>query len=228
MKDQKMAKLVNLLFIFIFILITGSKLMSKETKSPEYLKYVDEIVSDFVKEMEKKHHLECYGSGGSMPNDVEKIEVLFNACRKATVDDARKIEVDAIQELLKRINTHEKIRPYLREYPFDSNRVGISITFLTKKGDRPLDGSVAFVFLAKNKIFYDAAAIQIKEPTTRISMNKKNEVVKKLVGGGPKVELIDLMNEPYEEALKIVGITSQPTKDNNDSNLKDGITKTAQ
>jgi hypothetical protein len=220
MKDQKMAKLVNLLFIFIFILITGSKLMSKETKSPEYLKYVDEIVSDFVKEMEKKYHLECYGSGGSMPTDVQEIEVLFNACRKATVDDARKIEVDAIQELLKRINTHEKIRPYLSEYPFDFNRVGISITFLTKKGDRPLDGSVAMVFLARNKIFYRAAEVQIKKTTPLIYMNKKMGVVNEFIGGGPKVELIDLMNEPYEEALKIVGITSQPTKDNYDSNQR--------
>ena len=35
-------------------------------------------------------------------------------------------------------------------------------------------------------------------------MNEKNEVVKELVGGGPKEELIPLLEEPYEEALKIV------------------------
>ena len=185
---------------------------AKETKSPEYIKYVDEIVSEFVKDMKKNYNLHCYGSGGSMPNDVEKIEVLFSSYSKSTVNDARKMEVGAIQELLHRINTHEKIRPYLREYPFSLDRVGISISFQTETNGNPLDGSIAFVFLAKNKIFYDTAAIIIEEPTPLIYMNEKNEVVKELIGGDPTEKLIPLMNEPYEEALKIVGKTSYPNQ----------------
>ncbi len=195
------------LVIAIFVLITGSNMSAKETKSPAYLKYVDEIVVDFVNDMEKKYKLHCYGSGGSMPNDVEKIEVLFISYTKATINNAREMEVRAIQDLLQRINTHEKIRPYLREYPFCINRIDVSISFRTKTDDWPLDGSVASVFLAKNKIFYRSAEIQIEEPVPFIYTNEKNEVVKELVGGGPNEKLIPLMEETYEEALKIVGTT---------------------
>lgn len=198
--------------IVIIFLITGRSMNANEEKSRDYLKYVDEIVDDFVDQMEKKYELHCYGSGGSMPNDVEKINVLFAYYKNSTVNDARKMEVNAIQELLKRINSHEKIRPYLREYPFSTDRVGVTISFRTKTDGHPLDGSVALVSLVKNKIFYDAAEIQIEEPTPLSYMNEKNEVVKEFIGGGPKEKLVPLMEETYEEALKIVGTTPRPTK----------------
>lgn len=200
-------------FIFAaFILIIGPKLNAKETNQLEYLKYVDEIVADFAKDMEKKYELHFYGSGGSMPTDVEKIEVLFISHQQSTVDDARKMEVNGIQSLLHRINAHEKLRPYLREYPFKADRVGLSISFRTETDDRPLDGSVASVFFARNKIFYRSAEIQIEEPTPLSYMNEKNEVVKEFIGGGPKEKLVPLMEETYEEALKIVGTIARQTQ----------------
>ena len=142
-----------------------------------------------------------------MPKDVEKIKVLFSCRRKLTVDEARKIEVYAVQELLRRINAHEKIRPYLREYPFDVNRVGVPISVIKNGGGHPLDGSVGFVTTARNKIFYYIAEIYMKEPTPLIYMNEKNEVVKEFIGGGPRERLIPLMEEDYEEAVKIVEAT---------------------
>ena len=58
---------------------------AEESKPPDYLKYVNEIVDDFVKDMKKKYNLHCYGSGGSMPTDVEKIDVLFISYHKSTL-----------------------------------------------------------------------------------------------------------------------------------------------
>ena len=148
-----MLKYVKLGFLFATIL-SGLSLNSKDLKPLEYEGYVNEIVRDFAKDMKSKYGLYCYGSGGSMPNDIEEIEVLFISYQKSTVEDARKMEVNAVEELLQRINAHDKIRPYLREYPFNQARVGISISFRTKNNERPIDGSVALVFLARNKIFY--------------------------------------------------------------------------
>jgi hypothetical protein len=200
------------LVVAIFVLITGIHMSAEETKSPDYIKYVDELIGDFVEKMEKKYKLHCYGSGGSMPKDVEEIEVLFTSYQKSTIDDTRKVGVAAVQEFLQLINAHEKIRPHLREYPFGTDRVGISISFKTKTDTWPLDGSVASIFLAKNKIFYRAAEVVIEEPTPLTYMNEKNEVVKEFIGGGPKEKLIPLMEETYEEALKIVGITPRPNQ----------------
>src|SRR3989344_3098656 len=112
-KDQKMIRCVKICTFFVTIFFIGSPLNSKEIKSPEYIKYVDEIVCNFVKDMEEKYELHCYGSGGSMPTNVKEIEVLFISYQRSSIEDARKMEVAVIQDLLKRINNHKEIRPYL-------------------------------------------------------------------------------------------------------------------
>ncbi len=205
-----MTKYVRLIVFVITTLLMRLELYSEESRPPEYLKYIDEIVKGFAEDMEKKYELHCYGSGGSMSNDVEKIDVLFISYLKSTVADARKMEVNAVQELLQRINSHEKIKPYLREYPFGSDRIHVSISFRTKMDNYPLDGSIAQVSLIKNKIFYDTAEIQTQDPIPRIYINEKNEVVKELIIQEPEEELVSIMEESYEEALKIVGTTPGP------------------
>lgn len=142
----------------------------------DYEEYVHEIVNDFKKKAKKNLSLICIGRGGRMPHGkVEEIEVGFIIYRKGTLEDARRLEIEATEMLLKKINTHEKIRPFLKVYPFTHDRAIVTISF--RKPDNTIyeDGSVTFVFQAKNKIFYDS-----------------NDAV------WPSAE------EPYEEARKIV------------------------
>lgn len=47
-------------------------------------------------------------------------------------------------------------------------------------------------------------------PLTRI--NKNNEWTKELIPGTLQEEFIPLMEQTYEEALKIVGVTSHPNQ----------------
>ncbi|MEI6241850.1 MAG: hypothetical protein WCP39_00400 [Chlamydiota bacterium] len=150
-----------------------------ERESPIYLQYANEIIRVFVNEIEKEYGFTCIGSGGGMAHDVEEISVKFMAYQRASIEQAREYEVNAIQKLLKIINSHDKIRPFLREYPFKANMLRVSISF-GKKDNSPLtDGSVVFVFQARDKIYYNKA-----EPVTE--------------------SLLDLYEEPYEEAVKIV------------------------
>lgn len=202
---------VKILILCIFI-VKGTQVNAEESKSPEYLNYVNEIINDFVNDIENKYELHCYGSGGSMPTDVEKIDVLFISYLKSTVADARKMELTAIQELLRRINSHEKIRPYLREYPFGSDRLHISISFRTETDDRPLDGSVALVSIVNNKIYYDAAEMKMSNPITLTRIKNNKEWTTEIKPGELREELIPLLEEPYEEALKIVGILPTPNQ----------------
>lgn len=200
-----MGKRDKLFFLIWFLLTSVVPLNAEESSSDGYLKYVSEIVDSFTEEMEKEHGLICIGSGGRMPTDVEEIDVIFIAYRKATVDEARKMEVCGIQKLLAKINSHQKIKPYLRTYPFNSDRVGVSISFRTEKDERPRDGSVAYVSLAKNKIFYDIAEMRkekrspffdVRDPKNMIELSpEREEVIERLVL---------LHEEPYADAVKLV------------------------
>jgi hypothetical protein len=205
MAEAQMPKRVRLVLLIIFLLITESQLNANETKSSEYLKFVNEITNSFAKEMEKEcDGLICIGSGGSMPHDVEKIEVLFVAYRKVGIEDARKMEVYGIQKLLNKINAHEKIRPYLKEHPFKADRIGMSISFQTEDNHHIADGSVAYVSLIKNRVFYDRAEMRKEMTAPGADCRDLNNIIEIPPRERIVERLIDLFEEPYEDAVKIV------------------------
>ncbi len=208
-KGNPMNKLVELCCI-LFLSFTPfniPKKMEKE-KVKDYLVYVDEITNDFIREMEEETGLRCSGSGGSMPHDVEEFEVMFNECRRMTIEEARWLEVKAIEKLVKKINEHEKIRPFLREYPFGQNRVGISLSFYTKRGEYYLDGSVVLVFNAKNTIFYKKAEKRLIK--YRPIYDAETGGIYSPAHEEEEERLVRLHEEPYEEAVKIVETMPPP------------------
>lgn len=168
------------LFLIIFIFfVSGHAIENKKEQNEDYETYVNQIIKSFANEMEREFGLVCCGHGGSMPYDVEEISIKFAAYQRATIEEARALEVKVTERFIQAINSHEKIRPFLREFPFKANRAEVAISF--KKPDNTLytDGSVAYVYQVKNKIIYRA--------------DKENS---------PK--LIPITEEPYEEALNIV------------------------
>jgi len=165
----------------ILTLLLGLKVSAKENNgSPIYTRYVAEVTSAFVKEMHKKYGLECGASGGSMPYDVEGIVVQLVAYRSATIEQARELEVKATERFAQIINAHEKLRPFLREYPFPAARADVTISFRKKGKQSFADNEVKFVCQAKNKLHY-------------LAYDPARPHVGKLI-----------KDEPYEEALKIV------------------------
>jgi hypothetical protein len=175
----KRASFFALVIVMVFMELTVN---GKEDESPVYTQYVAEVTSSFLKEMNKEYGFECGASGGEMPYDVEEISVSLIAYQSATVEQARELEVKTTERFAQIINAHEKIRPFLREYPFPSGRASVSISFrnIKKKKATHSDADVEFVFQARNKIFYQAH-------------NPDNPYL----GNNIRVE-------PYEEALKIV------------------------
>lgn len=168
-------------YILLIALLTlgGQMEASQEDNAGTYIKYAKEIMNPFIEECEKQYNLVCIGTGGRFAYNVAEISITFVAYRKGTIEEARKLEVKMIETLLKRVNAHEKIRPFLSEYPFKPDNTSISISYQKKDDSNYSDGSCTFVFLAKNNLFYCA-----KNPKTE--------------------DYDDLLVEPYEEAVKIV------------------------
>ena len=154
-------------------------MIAEENESPVYLEYVREITQAYAEDIEQDLGLIYCGCGGSMPYTVNAIEVLFESNRKATIEEARKLEVTCTEKLIAAVNSHEKIRPFLTEYPFTPNRAKVSISF-NKKSEAPYKDSVCHVFQVKNTIFYKAE-------------NPKDKNL-----------YLSLREEPYEEALNLV------------------------
>jgi len=160
----------------------GSAMATKKNYSPEERKIInhsfDEIVGKFCNDMYDSYGLMCTSVGGSMAYDVKGIIVYLALNRQVSVEEARELEVRAIERLTELVNAHEAIRPYLREYPWNFDRSDVLLAFYQKDGKKAAEG-IRLVLQAHNKIVYF----------------------------GPKKNLQDidpLKREPYEEAKKIV------------------------
>jgi hypothetical protein len=64
------------------------------------------------------------------------------------------------------------------------------------------------VSLVKNTLFYDAAEMKMTKPIPFAQVNRNKEIARGIVPGELKENLVFMMDEPYEEALKILGIPS--------------------
>ena len=165
---------------FIYLVMLGGCLHSTEiTKEVPYVLYAKEIMNPFIAECEKKYQLECIGTGGRFAYNVAGINITFVAYRKGSIEESRKLEVSMTEKLLSEINSSEKIRPFLIEHPFKSTNIDISLSFQKADDSNYTDGSVVHAFHAKDKLFYSC-----EDPKTG--------------------KLVRILEEPYEEAKKIV------------------------
>ena len=164
----------NLVKLLIIALLCFGCSKAKRNATEEYVYYVHEIIHQFEKKIKKERGLQAYGSGGSMPFDVESISVSFSLFKNMSIEDARKLEVDLIEELKQMVTAHAKIRPFLREYPFNSARARVSLSFYPKD-----EGNLVHVFNARDTIFY-----YVKDSNEKLDRQ--------------------ILEEPFEEAYQIV------------------------
>ena len=170
-----------LLFICLLfsmeLIMTVEKDYSKEERAI-LNRSVSEVVNMFEKEMKEQFGLRCTGQGGSMPYDIQEIGVDFVLHQQTTIEEARELEIRTTERFVEIINTHEAIRPYLRDYPWDHNRARVMIAFRDLKGKDYTEG-IILVLQARNRIVYF----------------------------GPKRfpnDIEPMKREPYEEAKQIV------------------------
>ena len=202
---EKMTSLMRgcakILFCAGFLLVY-SEITAAPMTPPVYIEYLNEITVPFIKEIEREFNLSCIGDGGSMPYDVQEIEVMFVAYRRGTVEEARKINILATEKLLKRINDHKKLRPHLGEYPFPPERINISLSFCGNHGSQYTDGSVVHVFSAHGKLFYNAAENQTRMSITRLD-GRTGEVLSPSMPETAE-RRVRLFEESYADAAKMV------------------------
>lgn len=189
--------------IFLIFLLICKEVFSAPV--PCYLYHQRDLVNLFAQEMKAKYGL--YYSGRAFPDTLNEIELSFETCQRISVEQARELEVNVIQRFLSIINNSVQIRPYLPEFPYKVNRLTVSIEFPTNQDKYPVDGSVARVFLIKNRIFYRKAELKKIKSTMynfdgSISESEEWE----------EERLVALLDETYEEALQKVKASASCSK----------------
>lgn len=180
---------MNMGFIEIVVSVCHffSSMFSPETRKGEivskpidYERFANQVTKILIEEVKRDLGYSCEMTGGSMPHDIERITVGFAVYEKASVDRAREIEVEITERFLRIINSHERIRPFLREYPFTAKGADIELNFYDRrKKDVQIGNCVSYVFRAHDEIFYMASETE-------------------------EYNLEEIAKEKYEDALKQV------------------------
>ncbi|NGX40130.1 MAG: hypothetical protein KR126chlam1_01471 [Chlamydiae bacterium] len=172
-----MKKFVKVIFL-VFVLIS-TNIFAKSNESESYVQIAQKLMNNFADEIEKEHGLSCIGTGGRMPYDIEEFSLKLLSHNRTSVKEARELLVRITEKFLEEINSNKKVRPFLREYPFEPFRAEVSIAFWENGIPGKEDGSLIHAFQVKNQIFYYCGE------------------------EGKPIHTL-LAEEPYEEALKIV------------------------
>lgn len=94
-----------------------------------YHPYLKKIREDFKNEMACTLGGYCILEGACVLDKIENISLSFIANRRANIEEARALELLAINKLLAKINSCQPLRPFLKDYPFTANHIQISIGF---------------------------------------------------------------------------------------------------
>lgn len=183
---NKKKNLTWLVFLaFIAFMIPHHNAYTVHPEDPIYCHYSHAITDKYCADMAKTYKLYYYGGGGEFLKRVDRINLSFNSIQSLNIAESRILIINCTEELLKRINADKDIKPYLSHYPFTETGTDLSISFYQENRERVSAKFVAMVFTANGNIYYSS-----------YNHNKK--------------KLIDLHEESYQEALKIVNSASKP------------------
>lgn len=143
---------MKLFFIIGIILLMFSFIFGYQ--SPRYVKLAHEITEKTAKKLKEQKGLSLAGTGGQMMNDIQMMMMGFNFYKVVDIETARQLLTDSVQEYLSAINSNEKIRPYLHNYPFTPKNVEIVIYFYNPDRSKVPNGKINIAEASRDEIIY--------------------------------------------------------------------------
>lgn len=157
---------------------------------------MEALLDSFAREVQKELGIDTCYIGGKSINGIKEIGAKFVLNQFVTQEEARQLLVEVTEKLLSTINSNEKVRPYLKEYPFPANLLKIHMNIEKKSFDEFPDVRIVSLTLEGNLINYVQEILHPKEEGKLFRYSEK----------------IVLPTESYQEALKIVEDNPQEFK----------------
>lgn len=146
-------KLLSSLILISYI-VPSMLFSMASSQEPVYCKLADQVRAQCVKKLEKRYQMKMFGTTDGMMDNINLLGFSFETCRSMSKNEAREIVVSCAQEFLKDINANEKIRPYLKSYPFDIKDIDIAIYLKTPTYGTVYHPNLAVVSVYNGKIKY--------------------------------------------------------------------------
>lgn len=171
------------LFSIILIIIFSSfslRSLTKNDKS-QVVELAYNIRDDVAKKQSKKYNMIVQSEGIEVPNDVLNLLSLgFQIQGPLSKDELQRILIDCVSEFLCLVNSNEKIRPYLKNYPFTPQNIRVSLFVNDPGGGEVSPPHISIASASRNVLYFRIK--DFSEPYNYVTEE-----------------------EPYKDALKLLG-----------------------
>lgn len=189
-------RVVFALFLLVCMASCDPPYQEENPYLPTKQSLVNEVMNQtFVKMKMEKGLIPC-GIGSGMMHQIRMLALAFDYYKEIDIDEARELLIAAGSEFLKTINSNEKIRIFLDQYPFTPKNIEISIFLRNPDGSLTEPGKLTVASIINGILKYN---------------------IRSLATG--QLEIV--YKESYEEAIQKVRIKQEDQK-RNEHPLKTG------
>ncbi len=129
--------------------------MNDEYIPAEYVVIAQDLRADMAKKLSKRHKMRVIGISGGLADCVNVLGLRFEMTGPVTKERLREILVNCVEEFLAAINANERLRPFLKNFPFTSKEIEIIIFVSDKKGYEIFDPDIGVASAVNGKISYN-------------------------------------------------------------------------
>ncbi len=143
-----------------------------------YVEEANKIINRITTEVCKQTGLRAFGTGGSMCQDVEGLDLAFIKNELLNLDKARIYYVKTALIALNTVNSNKTIRPYLHNYPFTLANFNLSIHFLDSNSNDPKPPLIARIMNFNNLIEYETKRTDIPHKYDTVHQETLEEAIR--------------------------------------------------
>ena len=122
---------------------------------PESEQAVGALLSKIKRSLEEKYRIKAIGTSISMPGgDVRELGLDFQIQGPLSREETREILIGLAHDFIAYVNSDERVRPYLKYYPFTVDNVDINLFFIDSKGYDLDDPYIGIAGIARGKLDY--------------------------------------------------------------------------
>ncbi len=168
--------------IFFFILLTTLTILYTKSffkdsgLSPDEI-FVNKINRKVFCQLKKEKDLYACGTGGQGVHEIKMLYCAFDYYNEIDIENARELIMSAGNLYLNEINSDERIRPYLAEYPFKN--IEISIFLSNEDGSELPKDKIRIISMKEGILRYKIGILDSKGYRTIICEETFDEALKK-------------------------------------------------
>jgi hypothetical protein len=140
--------MIKLALIFLVFVVIGC------SRNPPHIVEANRFIKEYSS-CQKKEGFLPYGTGGAFFKQINQFNFdLVTPGVNVTIEEARKVLVEKTEELVGKVNQNERVRPYLKDYPFSEKNIYLRVVFTTPNPLMNTKDAIVMAGVGRGKVFY--------------------------------------------------------------------------